>query len=179
MMQTILITLLSLLMISCGSMKKSKLSLTDKVSVKNEFTQEKKLRNTANIIENTSVKIENSSYNISVKPVNGQNSFFNFTSNDGQKFHGTTNAEISFEKKLEKNENSKSQKKEIITTYFSQVTYKSQTTYKTVTRYLDKNKKAYPWYLILIAGFILREIIGWFWKLLKNSQWYYNLFNNK
>lgn len=160
---------------SCGSMKKTKSSSSGEGSVKTDFTQKEESKTTTKTFENASIRIENNGYNISVKPIAGKNSFFNFTSPDGQLFHGTTNAEISFEKKAEKQEIIVSRKTEIITTYLSQITYKSHTGYKTVTRYLYKEKEAYPWYFILIAGFMLREIIGWILKWLKNSQWYLKL----
>jgi hypothetical protein len=161
-------------------MKKIKSSSSDIGSVKTDFSEKAESKSTTSTFENASIRIENNGYNISVKPIAGQNSFFNFTSPDGQIFHGTTNAEINFEKKAEKQESIITSRTQTVTTYLSQITYKSQKTYKTIFRYLDKEKEAYPWYFILVAGFMLREIIGWFWKWFKNSQWYLKLIpNNK
>lgn len=171
---------LFLSLVSCGTMKKTKSSSVDEGTIKKEATQTEESKTSTNSFQNSSFKIENNGYNISVKPLNGQSSFFNFTSPDGQIFHGTTNAEINFEKKAEKQEATVETFTETVTYYWLHTTYKSHTTYKTVTRYIDKYKEAYPWYYILIAGFMLREIIGWIWKWFRNSQWYLKLIpNNK
>lgn len=167
-----------LFMLSCGSMKKTKSLSIDEGIVKNEATQTEESTTNMRSFQNSSFKIENNGYNISVKPLNGQNSFFNFTSPDGQIFHGNTNAEINFEKKAKKQESVFSRKSVTVTNYFSHMTYKSHTTYKSVTKFVDKYKEAYPWYYILIAGFMLREMTGWIWRWLKNSQWYLQLIEN-
>lgn len=167
-------------MVSCGTMKKTKSSSIDEGSVKTDLSQTEELKTTTSSFQNASIRIENNGYNISVKPVSGQNSFFNFTSPDGQVFHGTTNAEINFEKKAEKQETTVRTFTETVTYYWLHTTYKSHITYKTVIRHLDKYKEAYPWYYILIAGFMLREISGCIWKWFRNSQWYLKLIpNNK
>lgn len=174
-MKTILIILLSLLLLSCGSMKKIKSASIASGSEIVDFKESSSSKSNIQSTENASIRIENDGYNISIKPIAGQSSFFNFTSPDGQLFHGTTNAEINFEKKSEKQELHINKKSITETTYKSQITYKSKTIYKTVTRHIDKYKEAYPWYYILFAGFALREIIGWLWKWLKSSQWFLNL----
>ncbi|KNB60995.1 hypothetical protein AC804_17790 [Chryseobacterium sp. Hurlbut01] len=156
-------------------MKKNKMNSVSERTENTEFKETKSSTSKIQSTENASIRIENNGYNISVKPIAGQSSFFNFTSPDGQLFHGTTNAEINFQKKAEKSETVINKKLLIETTYKSQITYKSQTNYKTVTKYIDKYKGAYPWYYILFAGFALREIIGWLWKWLKSSQWFLNL----
>lgn len=175
MMKTILIALLSFLLISCGSMKKNKLTSTSEETEKIDLKQSSGGNTNTRTFENASIRIVNDGFNISVKPINGQNSYFNFTSPDGQLFHGTTNAEINFEKKSEKKEIATTKVTNTVTTYWSHITYKSQTTYKTVTRYLDKYKEAYPWYYILFAGFMLREILRLLWNWLKKSNWYLKL----
>lgn len=176
-MKTILITLLSFLVISCGSMKKNKLTSTSEGTEKIDIKESSGGNTNTRTFENASIRIVNDGFNISVKPVNGQNSYFNFTSPDGQLFHGTTNAEINFEKKSEKKEVVTTKVTNTVTTYWSHITYYSQTTYKTVTRYVDKYKEAYPWYYILFAGFMLREILRLLWNWLKKSNWYLKLLN--
>lgn len=170
---------LFIIMVSCGTMKKNKSSITGQGSMKNEIIENEESKTMTSSFQNSSFRIENNGYNISVKPIAGQNSFFNFTSPDGQIFHGTTNAEINFEKKAEKQETTVKTFTETVTYFWLHTTYKSQTTYRTVTTYVSKYKEAYPWYYILLAGFLLREIIGWLWKWLKNSQWYLKLISKK
>ncbi|MGC5744374.1 hypothetical protein [Chryseobacterium sp. NFX27] len=174
-MKTTLITLLSFLMLSCGSIKKNKFSSTSEVKENLDIKASAGSSTKNQTFENASIRIENNGFNISVKPFNGQDSFFNFTSPDGQLFQGTTNAEINFEKKAEKKEEQFTKKTITETTYWSHVTYKSHITNKTVTRYLDKYKEAYPWYYILFAGFMLRELLRLLWNWLKKSNWYLNL----
>jgi len=159
-------------------MKKNKLTSTSEDTEKTDLKESSGGNSNIRTFENASIRIVNDGYNISVKPVNGQNSFFNFTS-DGQLFHGTTNAELNFEKKSEKKEVVRKIETNIITTYWSHVTYKSQTTYKSVTRYSDKHKDAYPWYSILFAGFMIREILRWLWNWLKKSNWYLSIINKQ
>jgi hypothetical protein len=167
--------ILILFLVSCGTMKKTKSTSIDEGSVKTDSSQTEETKTATTSFQNSSFRIENNGYTISVKPVNGQNSFFNFTSPDGQMFHGTTNAEINFEQKAEKQEVTIKTFTETVTYFWLHTTYKSHTKYKTVSRYIDKYKEAYPWYYILFAGFLLREIIGWLWKWMKNSQWYLNI----
>lgn len=176
-MKTTLITLLSFLLISCGSVKKNKLISNSEGTEKTDFKESSGGTNKTQTLQNSSIRIENDGFNISVKPLNGQNSYFNFTSPDGQLFYGTTNAEINFEKKSEKKEVITNKVTNTVTTYWSQITYKSQTTYKTVTRYIDKYKEAYTWYYILLAGFMLREILRWLWNWFKKSNWYLKFIN--
>ncbi|QWA38880.1 hypothetical protein [Chryseobacterium sp. ZHDP1] len=174
-MKKILLLIVSFVMISCGSVKKSKYSSTSEGNENIDFKESTGNKSNIQSFENASIKIENNGFNISVKPLNGQNSFFNFTSPDGQLFQGTTNAEISFEKKAEKKEVFITKKTVTKITYWSNVTYKSQITYKTVVKYLDKYKEAYPWYYIFIAGFMLRELLRLLWNWAKKSNWYMNL----
>lgn len=177
MMKTILITLLSILLLSCGSMKKNKYSSTSEVSENIDLKESAGSKESVQSYENTSVHIENKGFNISIKPFNGQNSFFNFTSPDGQLFQGTTNAEINFEKKSEKKDIQITKKTITETIYWSKITYKSKTTTKRIIRYLDKYKESYPWYYILFAGFMLREFLRLFWNWFKKSNWYLNIIN--
>lgn len=164
-------------MISCGTMKKNKLTSTSEGLENSELNKSSGGNTISNVLENASMRIINDGYNISVKPVNGQESHFNFFSPDGQLFHGTTNAEISFEKKSVKKEINTSKEINTVTIYWDHITYKSHTTYSTVTRYIDKYKEAYPWYYILFAGFMLREILRLLWNWIKKSNWYLNLLN--
>lgn len=174
MKKTILLTF-SFFMISCGSLKKNKSLIASEEKVNLEINNSSGIKTNTQSFDSGSIRIENNGYNISVKPIGGQNSFFNFTSPDGQLFHGTTNAEISFEKKNEKREIITVKKIVTFTSYFSHNTYKSQKTYKVVIRYIDKYKESYPWYYILFAGFMLREILRLLWNWTKKSNWYLNL----
>ncbi|WP_313091935.1 hypothetical protein [Chryseobacterium flavum] len=174
-MKTTLIALLSILLISCGSVKKNKFSSTSEVKENLDIKSSSGSNTKSQNYENSSVRIENNGFNISIKPFNGQNSFFKFTSPDGQLLQGTTNAEINFEKKAEKKEEHFTKKIITETTYWSHVTFKSHIIYKTSIRYLDKYKEAYPWYYILFAGFMLRELLRLLWNWLRKSNWYLNL----
>ncbi|MBO6184562.1 hypothetical protein AB670_02563 [Chryseobacterium sp. MOF25P] len=177
MMKTILITLLSLLLISCGSVTKNKYKNSEELSGKTILQKDENLSTATQSFENGSVRIENSGYKIAVKPIAGQNSFFNFTSPDGQVFKGETNAELNFEKVAEKKEIriEKIFFSQII--YKSQTTYKSHTTYKTVTKHSEKVKIYSSWYLFLIAGFLLSYLLKLFWSWVKKSNWFTIIYN--
>lgn len=177
MMKTILITLLSFLLISCGSVNKNKLKASDEINIKTADEKQENLSAVSQSFENSSFRIENDSYKISVKPVAGQNSFFNFTSPDGQLFQGTTNAEINFEKSSEKKQFKTEKKFYSQITYKSQTTYKNQTTYKTVTKHSEKVKIYSSWYIFLFVGFFLSSILKLLWSLIKNSNWFLNIYN--
>lgn len=177
-MKIILITLLSFLLISCGLVKKNKLISTSEGTEKTILQKDENLSAVTQSFENGSVRIENSGYKIAIKPIAGQNSFFNFTSPDGQVFKGQTNAELNFEKVAEKKEIriEKSFFSQII--YKSQTTYKSHTTYKTVTKHSEKVKIYSSWYLFLIAGFLLSHLLKLVWSWIKKSNWFTLIYNH-
>jgi len=177
-MKKILPILISITLISCGSVNKKNFTSSQELNKNISLQNEKVLSAVSNSIENSSVKIENEGYKITVKPVSGQNSFFNFTSPGGNIFQGTTNAELQFEKSSERKEINVERKVITKVSYQTKTTYKSMTRFKTVTKYSEKVKKYSFWYYFFIAGFLSSYLIKFFWNLIKKSNWFINIYNN-
>lgn len=88
-------------------------------------------------------------------------------------FSGSANMEFS-----EKRENTKILHKYFNhTTYQTKTEYKTHTTYKTVIKYkiLKNDRKAYPFWIFILIGFFGNVLLKFLWNKLKQSTWQLNI----
>jgi len=164
-MKTILLLIISIITVSCGSRKK-----------------ELEKQSSETIIETSSNLRQSAAYNRQWQGTTDLSRFLldkglKITS-DGQPyelkygdliFSGSASVELS-----EKKENTKLHHRYINhITYQTQTVYKTHTTYRTVTRYknLKTERKAYPFWIFIIIGFFGNILLKFLWTKIKQSTW--------
>ena len=164
-MKTILLLIISIITVSCGSRKKEleKQSSETKAEIITDLQQSAAYKMQSQGTTDLSKFLSDKGLKIT---------------SDGQPyelkygdliFSGSASVELS-----EKKENTKLHHKYINhITYKTQTVYKTQTTYKTVTRYknLKTERKAYPFWFFILIGFFGNVLFKFLWNKLKQSTW--------
>lgn len=165
-MKKILLLIISILIVSCGSRKKElEKQYNEAVAKSNANLQQ------SSAYSNTSQGTTDLSKFLSDKGLKIISDGKPYELKYGDLvFSGSANMEFS-----EKKENTKIQYKYYNhTTYQTKTQYKTQTTYKTVIKYknLKTEREGYPFWIFILIGFLGNILLKFLWSKLKQSTWH-------
>lgn len=168
-MKKILLLILSVFLISCGSRKKEveKQKQETKLNAETQGQQNTNFQSQGETTTDFSRFLNDKKLKVTG---NGQPYQLSF---GGLVFSGSADVEFS-----DKKEETKVFKKTI-----TNITYQTSTTYKTVTNYksiltdkkLKVERKEYPFWIFILVGYFGNVLFKFLWKKLKQSQWYLKL----
>ena len=147
-----------LLILSCGSRKSKVEKQSEKLDNRTEQKTETKTETTSEKSGETSYNLTSDFLNFNIEPVNGTPAIFKFIYG-GQEIKGETTGKLNFSNEKRKEETQTKYLEKIQTTYVTKTNYQTHTTYKTVQKSKETERKAYPWYWIVIGTILLWELL--------------------
>lgn len=160
-----MIVLSFVFLLSCGSMKKK----VDKVVDKQERLEEKSesVKTSETMLEKvvTDYKVSDDVLNFTIDPVGDMPAKFVFI-HDGKRIDGETTGKLVFSN--QKSEKSGSENRENKTQKQTETATKTKVLEKTIyiTKTVNKERKAYPWWQLMIGAVLVWEIVK---RILKTS----------
>lgn len=171
-MKKILLLILSIFLISCGSRKKEveKEKQETKLNAETQGQQNTSFQSQGKTTTDFSKFLNDKKLKVTG---NGQPYQLSF---GGLVFSGSADVEFSDKKEETK----------VFTKTITKITYQTSTTYKTVTNYksiltdkkLKVERKEYPFWIFILVGYFGNVLVKFLWKKLKESQWYLKFLKN-
>lgn len=159
-----------LFLLGCGSRKTD--THIDKVKENTETKSEAETQQetTAETTTESTYKISEDIFSFGITPIGDTPAKFLFMF-DGKKIEGETSGVLNFGNQKKQSEGKTVTKQIIHTTYKTVTSYQTKTTYKSFTKDKSSERKAYPWYWIVLGTILIWELanlaVNKVWKLYK------------